>query len=207
MVSVTELEKDLRLDVALIKSLAGGDVICARGLHKDPIEFEPQFLIWIATNHRPQLPDDDDAVWRRIQEIPFEVQIPEAERNPRVREDLRNPDLHGPAILNWMIEGLRLLREEGFDPPKAIRTATEEYRQEMDPLRDFIDDCCVVDSEFWLPSSALRDEYEGWCRERGQRPVASTEFSQRLRSRGCIPQQCKMAGKSTRGWRGIRIRS
>ena len=44
----------------------------------------------------------DEAVWRRIHIIPFDVSIPEEERDPTVKEHLRTPDLAGSAILRWM---------------------------------------------------------------------------------------------------------
>jgi putative DNA primase/helicase len=62
MVNIYETSSRLRLSASLVKNLAGGDKIVARGLHQNPIEFRPQFAIWIASNHRPRLPDDDEAI-------------------------------------------------------------------------------------------------------------------------------------------------
>jgi putative DNA primase/helicase len=32
----------------------------------------------------------------------------------------------------------------GLLPPPEVLAATKEYEQESDPLKDFLDDCCIV---------------------------------------------------------------
>ena len=37
----------------VVKQLTGGDTIAARFLYQDFFEFEPQFKLWLGTNHKP----------------------------------------------------------------------------------------------------------------------------------------------------------
>lgn len=76
MVSIYETGRNLRLNDALLKTLSGSDEIAARQIFEAEITFKPQFTLWIASNYRPGVPDDDDAIWERLREIPFDVQIP-----------------------------------------------------------------------------------------------------------------------------------
>lgn len=101
-VSANESGADRRLSESIIKALTGGDTISARFLFKEYFEFRPQFKVWMATNHKPIILDTDNAIWRRVKLIPFDVTIPEEERDPRLVEKLRE---EYPGILNWAVQG------------------------------------------------------------------------------------------------------
>ena len=199
MVSTYETQRRLRLDAALLKTLSGSDPFTVRDLHKAPVTFVPQFTPWIATNHRPELPHDDDAVWERIRELAFNVQIPSAERDPSVRKTLSDPKQGGPAVLRWIVEGALAWQREGLRPPQRVREATADYRMEMDPLRAFLEDCCALSPESWTKSSELRETYEAWCRETGEKALTGSTFAEGLARHGCKPER----RHSGRGWRGI----
>ena len=53
--------------------MTGGDNITARFLHKEFFEFDPEFKIFIATNHKPNIRGTDTGIWRRIKMIPTPV--------------------------------------------------------------------------------------------------------------------------------------
>ena len=43
------------INVGLMKELSGGDIPMARGLHKDPTEFKPQFKMVLTCNVLPNI--------------------------------------------------------------------------------------------------------------------------------------------------------
>jgi hypothetical protein len=45
---------------------------------------------------------------------------------------------------NWLIDGALLYLTEGLKVPKAISEATDEYREEMDPVRAFNQACVTI---------------------------------------------------------------
>lgn len=199
MVSIYETSRRLKLSASLAKTFSGSDPITARDLYGKPLTFRPQATLWLATNYRPKAASDDDALWTRIRELPFTVTIPEAERDPTVRAQLRDPRQHGAAILAWAIEGCRRWKADGLHQPDAVRAATQSYRDEMDPLRSFIAECCRLQPTAWTASDQLRTEYERYARENGERAVDGAHFRDGLRHLGCTPDR-RHAG---RGWRGI----
>ncbi len=199
MVSVYETSSRLRLSASLVKTLCGSDPVTARPLYQEPITFRPQFTLWVATNHRPRVPDDDEALWGRIRELPFDTVIPPDERDPDVRATLRDPEISGAAILRWAVEGCLLWQKEGLVPPDIVNRATEDYRAEMDPLRGFLEECCVLEPGAWTPAAPLRDAYESYARSNGDRPVGSTRWGNGLRAHGCTRKR----QHSGRGWLGI----
>ena len=53
-----------------MKEMSGGSTT-ARGLHKDPIEFKPQFKMHLLCNDIPYVPPNDSGTARRMEIIPF----------------------------------------------------------------------------------------------------------------------------------------
>ncbi|MGQ9663143.1 MAG: phage/plasmid primase, P4 family [Kiritimatiellia bacterium] len=195
-----EIDEGRRLAEALVKTLIGGDTVRARFLYQEAFEFRPQFKLWLAANHAPRVRHDDDAIWRRILRVPFDHTVPEHRRDPSVKERLRNPAESGPAILAWAVEGAIRWREEGLCVPDRVVQATEQYRLDQDPLRDFIADACVLVDHAWTPNAKLRQAYEAYCQETGERRVlGARDFADCLRARGCTPSK----RNGIRGWAGI----
>jgi putative DNA primase/helicase len=200
MVSIYETSRRMALSASLVKTLAGSDPVTARALYQAPITFKPAAKIWLATNHLPKVPADDDALWERIREIPFEVTIPEHERDPTVRARLREPE-HGAAILAWAVMGCLRWQAQGLRPPDAVREASRAYRAAMDPTARFFAECCTLEPDAWSTTADLREEYENWCRDQGETPVSGADFTNKLRALGCEPKKISRSGG--RGWTGI----
>jgi putative DNA primase/helicase len=191
-----------------MKSIAGSDPITARHLHQEPIEFLPQCTIFIASNYRPSVPDDDDALWERLHEIPFTQQVPEAHRDPGLRRALREDRALRAAVLAWAVDGLRMLRAEGLNPPGSVRAATVAYRREMDPMEEFFEECCLLDTadpKLAVSAKRFRSAYLRWCELNGRRPLTSKQVGIRLRKRGCTRERRTVDGDRGWAWWGISI--
>jgi putative DNA primase/helicase len=182
-VAAVETGDGQRLDEPLIKTLTGGDTIAARGMYeKRLVEFTPTHKLWLATNHKPRIDGVDDAIWRRVHLIPFNVTIPESERDPRLLERLCD---ELPGILNWALAGLADYRHRGHKlaPPEIVRAATATYRAEMDPLGDFLDECCTLEPNAATKAGTLYNHYTGWSNANGEQPLTGTAFGRRLSER------------------------
>lgn len=77
------------------------------------------------------------AIWRRIRLIPFEVIIPEGERDPNLAARLIVEELSG--ILAWAVQDCLAWQEKGLKPPEKVQAATGAYRKEMDVLAGFLE--------------------------------------------------------------------
>ena len=141
LVCAIETEDGKRFAESLVKALTGGDTITARFLHREFFEFVPQFKLWLATNHKPTIRGDDHAIWRRIRLIPFSVTIPEAEQDGELGAKLAE---ERAGILKWAIEGCLAWQRDGLQTPEPVRTATADYRADMDRLGQWIDERCIV---------------------------------------------------------------
>lgn len=202
-VNSVEVDDGARLAEGLVKTLTGGDMITARFLFGDEFEYRPQFKLWLAANHAPRVGYGDDAIWRRILRIPFDTVIPKERRDPTIKATLTDPNAAGPAILAWAVRGCLEWQQIGLQIPSVITTATGQYRADMDPLKEFLDEYCDLGTtpEHWVLTSSLRKAYEHWADEVGLRKrLHPKAFADALRSHGCEQKRGRQ-----RAWTGLRL--
>jgi putative DNA primase/helicase len=200
LVTATEAPENRRLDKSLIKALTGGDTITARHLYRASFEYRPQFKLILAGNHRPQIRGAEDAIWRRMRIIPYDVTIPEGERDPNLLEKLLD---ELPGILNWAIRGCFKWQDEGLGPPPDVQAATALYRTEMDMLGPFLDDCCEVIAGAAESAKSLYARYSQWCDETGEDRLSKNAFGRMLTGRGFAPGKGGSNNSSIRN--GLRL--
>lgn len=167
MVRTSEPDEGERLQEGLIKELTGGEPILVRALHSDFVEVRPQFKLTISGNHKPEIRGTDDGIWRRVMLVPFDVQIPEAERDPDLGKKLWE---ERSGILNWLMAGLLNFLEIGLDVPTVVSDATREFREESDPVGAFLESCCVVTGshEDTILARDLGDAFNLYLDDRGE---------------------------------------
>lgn len=83
-VSSVEADDGKKLGEALVKRLTGRDTIKARFIAQDFFEFEPSHKLFLAVNHKPEVEDKDQGIWRRIRLISFEVEIPQEKQDAKL---------------------------------------------------------------------------------------------------------------------------
>jgi putative DNA primase/helicase len=198
-VSAVEAECGRQLAETLVKQLTGGDPITARYLYQALFTFQPTFKLFLAVNHKPVIQGTDEGIWRRIRMIPFEVTIPEDERDKTLGDALRR---ELPGILRWVLDGCLTWQRTGLAQCRAVEQASRAYRTEMDTFTAFLDDACVSDVSGWVATKQLYEEYAGWCRQTGERQAEQRAFVLMLQERGYEPK--KRGGD--RGWLGLRLR-
>lgn len=185
LVVSSEIPANRRLNESLVKDLTGNDFVSARNPHEKPFQYKPTHKLCLVGNHKPNIPGLDRGIWRRIRLFPFLHSFPEGVRQMEdVLEEFRE---ESSGILNWMIDGYRLLQEEGLEMPEAVKNATEAYRQESDSIGVFLEECTeAVPTAFYVTTKQLWTAYNHWCEENGERvSVANNrQFATTLREKG-----------------------
>lgn len=174
-VTSEEPTEGVRLNEGLLKQLTGGSKVTCRFLYGDEFEYTPEFKIWIATNHKPIVRGTDLGIWRRIKLIPFEVNIPSDKVDKNLKYRLRK---EFPQILAWAVEGCIKWQKEGIVDPKRVTDATKEYKQEMDLIASFVEQCIEIDYSVRTPfmASDLFSLYLNWARRNNEYEMSSNKF-------------------------------
>lgn len=190
------------LDDENVKSMTGSDRMRARRMREDTWTFDPTHTLILFTNHKPQIRGSDEAIWRRVRLVPWEVTIPEAERDIALADKLR---AESPGILNWIIDGARTFLTQGFDPPDAVRAATASYRTAEDVVGRFIAEVLHFDTALVVSSAALARELEDWCRALGIDAAHMSDLASALKERGCSSSRRMIKGQRDTYWAGVDI--
>jgi len=178
LVVASESNEGRSLDEATLKLVSGGGRIAARFLYAEHFEYTPRFKVFLITNHRPKVDGDDDAIWRRLREIPFEVSF--VGREDRDLDAKLEAEL--PGILAWGVRGFRTCQANGLGTAAAVERATHDYRADEDVLGSFIAERCQPTGH--VEPLAFRSAYEDYCRDRGEKPLTASALGKRLRQRG-----------------------
>lgn len=206
-VHASEAEEHERLAEAQIKEMTGGDTITCRFLHAEFFQFQPEFKLWLSTNHKPKA-SNDEALWGRLKLIPFTYRITEDQKDRKLKAKLRD---ELPGILKWAIDGCLKWQTEGLKDPSTVSDATGTYRTQMDTIGHFLDDCCEIGDPlmpgFVVSAKDLYQAYKQWCMDAGERPDSQRALGLKLKDRG-LQNETITSGpsKGRTEWLGIKLR-
>lgn len=186
LIVVDEASKG-RVNEDLLKSLIPGETVQVDRKQLKPITTRILAKWLVLGNHVPAIVDTSDGFWRKWDFIPFDVAIPEAERNPGLAQDIIRDELAG--VLNWALKGLqRLVARGSFESPEPVilRVLKERTRGERSTVQSWISENEVKASVHGsLPKARARAHYVDWCKTNGITPSAQEQFWKEVR---VVPQ-------------------
>jgi putative DNA primase/helicase len=181
MLRTSEPEKRSKLAESMIKLVTGGEPLRARHLNRDFFEFKPVFKLIMQGNYKPSIEGTDEGIWARMMVVPWLVMIPEAERDPLLTEKLK---AEASGILNRLLDGLRDYLDNGLSPPDAVKVATQEYREDSDPIGRFLRDCTRPELKARTAGGDLYKLYEAWAKANGDPKWSPKAFKRGLADHG-----------------------
>lgn len=158
---------------------------------KDPYQYKITTKFIITCNDLPRFQDSQGMKHRMIT-IPFNYQIPEADRIERYDDELLKAE--GSGILNWAIEGSKFLKKNGvFTINEQSREEAHENTLHSNSVYAFMENEYKFDSSFigahyndflfgneHSPSSP-GTEYRLYCGRNGIKPLAKMGFDKELK--------------------------
>ncbi|MCH7333468.1 phage/plasmid primase, P4 family [Acinetobacter modestus] len=184
-VYVSEPEENQELKEGLVKSLTGGESITARGVYaKGSVQFKPTWTSIMPTNHKPIIKGGDHGIWRRLMMVPFQrnydddkTLAKDPDRTSKLLAELE-------GVLAWLVRGALEYQQDGLNEPGKTKAARDEYKDEMDLLKDWISECCEL-GDFQEYSHNLWLSWEQYARTRNELRYIPTSRSlaRRLNSR------------------------
>lgn len=181
---ISELPERARLQDNLIKAVTGGEPMKVRQLNQPFFTFRPVFKPTMSGNARPPIDDISEGLWRRLFLVPWSVMIP-AEERKSFDEVQRIFEAEWSGILNWLVEGaLAYLDTRRLDPPDIVVAATADYREDMDPIGEFLKACVQGQDGALTQAGKLYGVYLSWCDDSGMRPATRTLFGRTVPKHG-----------------------
>lgn len=115
--------------------------------------------------------------------VPFLRTFTGAEKDDRLGETLQ---AEAPGILRWLVEGCLMWQLNGLQAPAAVLQATDRYREDSDPLGDFLAECVDLAAGEQARASAVQSAYQKWADQQGigkSERLTAKALSQRLADR------------------------
>lgn len=181
-VRVSELPEGVPLQEELVKRLSGGEEIPVRNLFQGLFDFKALFKAHMSGNGYPKIEGNNHGIWRRMAVVHWPVTLAEDEqRNFDEVVDEFRPEHAG--ILNWLVEGAKIYLSEGLVVPEEVRAATKEYRDEMDPIGPFIEECVEPVEDGHVTAREMYLAYRSWADANSVSPIFETRFGKLMKAR------------------------
>ncbi len=191
------------------KALTGGDQIEAQHKFGRRFGFTNHAKLMFSTNTLPQTRDQTNAFYRRWLLITFKNTFPigDPRRDPHLLQKLTTEEeLSG--ILNWAIEGLRRLNNNGqFSYGRNTDDIQEQYIRLSNPVQAYVQDRLDPDAESQIVKDDLFNDYIQYCKLKKLPATAKNIFAKELaRYIPVSSTRINIAGKRTNAWIGIKIK-
>jgi putative DNA primase/helicase len=196
LVVASETQQGCHLNEALVKELAGGDLITGRRMREDFWTFPPTHKAILLTNHKPAIHGTDDGIWRKLRLVPFETKFWDPD-DPKYKGTFLPTELRqdknlslklkaeATGILAWLVRGCLDWQRDGLTTPDKVRTATLDYRQSEDIVAQFLMDRCLLGPDYRCRASEMYAGYKHWAESAGEKKLLTqTTFGGTLTDRG-----------------------
>lgn len=188
---VDEPDEGGKIKTATIKSVVAGEPKQVRQLHGRAFTLQPIIKLFLATNHRPNIVETTDGIWRRLLLVPFAAKFykPWMEDVPKgatVADEKFDEKLQREysGILTWLVQGCMIWQKEKINPPASVAAATRAMRADADRLAPFLATHCVLEPSAKEEAGKLFDAYFKFCKAAGEEPLTQTKFGTMLSERG-----------------------
>ena len=201
----SETEEGRKLRVSTVKEMTGDAELKARFMGKDFFNFRRTHKLVLMTNHRPRITESKQAIWRRLKLVPFTAEIRDDERDRQLGSKLKR---EWTGILSWLVQGcMRWHESEGLDDPAEVRDATASYRDDEDPLAEYVASRLDFHADGYVSYGDLRRSYRAWCQAEGvTSPLGDRSLFNRLAERrGVDKVRRSVGGVQSRGLSGVAI--
>lgn len=177
--------------VATFKKVVTGNRIKAERKGQDPFEFNPYIKLLFSANDIPRMKDKTGAVLRRLVIIPFNARFSKYLDDGVTLDPGYNPYIKYELIEQSSIEYLirlgvnglkRIIENNEFTKSEKVQQQLEEYENENNPIKAFIEDCGVemIENE---PTADVYKRYQVFCAENSMQPMSNIVFSKQINKR------------------------
>jgi putative DNA primase/helicase len=155
LATANEGNAQVKLDMALLKSLASSDLLAGAHLYEREFTFQPSHKLIIATNHKPEL-EVDTAARRRVHLVPFDTEFSGQKEEKGLEDALKK---EAPGIMALMVQACLEWQGIGLAPPERVTRATRHLFEELDPIGRFAVERLAEDPESFLSTEELCAAY------------------------------------------------
>lgn len=200
-VGMSEPSNSDKLDAAFVKQLTGGDMVTTRGIREAPIIWQPQCVVFVASNDPVRFQSRDTALLDRVKLLNFPHRHWSLEENPDATH-VHDPHLEknlaeeGSGILAWILLGMMefFRKERTVVTPAAAELNRESLRVAGSSVQRWLSDMVELGMLIKVPEAQRADRsrseyvnrseawdcYKSWSDASEERPLSKHKFLEEL---------------------------
>lgn len=197
-------------NIQVFKEMTGGeDEMSAEFKGQDKFDFVVTQKFLFSTNEIPTVEHADEAFYNRLMFVEFPNTVPPEEQDKELLDKLSD---ERSGILNWMLEGLNRLLEQGqFSAERSINGKKEMCDAFGGVLDRFTHNCLMVtgDSDDCVKKNDLHDLAQAYAEDIDKEPEWDTQsaFSRKMGNQhGITPGQKRIDGQNHKVFKGVRVK-
>jgi len=199
-------------DTSDLKRLASGSMIETRQIYGKTFRFKPYAKLNWATNTPPVFGDESDAVKMRLRVVEFPNTFrknPDPSKGELPARDRRELEAELsaeiPGIINWMLEGLRRLANNGFkfSETKSTEDTWLFWQRRAGAVQCFIDECVEFEDagENWITKDELFNAFKQWLKAVNVKlNISRAKFFRKLSEMGITSERRRVGDDFERGY-------
>ena len=177
--------RGIQVAVERLLNISGEDAVMIDRKYRDATSVKLPTRIMVASNEMPMLPDSAGALANRFLVLRMTKSFFDSE--DRGLADALEREM--PGILKLMIHSLRRLYNQGFTQTAYQVEFIRELEELGNPIRSFVEECCVLSDDKSVTTTMLWEHWEKWCNKNGQRCGEQAIFGRNLKT--CFPEITK----------------
>lgn len=207
--TVGEIEGKEICNTAVLKSIVAAEPIMAEFKGKDPFQFVPLVNCVFATNAMLDVKAAlrEDALYERFIFIEFNTQISKENWVPDYEKIVFERE--GAAIAKRIVETLHILYENNFQFTLSFRSKSlkKEFVCGNDPVRNFLDDQCIIATSYRISSRDITDACKKYCLDNAFTMPSGIALSLGIqRITGIKKKKIRIQKKTLQGYMGIGLK-
>lgn len=177
-------ERGTELNPDLFKALVSSEPVHAREPYGKPFVLKNKARFIVNANSLPKETEQTAAFFRRWIILPFDVTIPEEERDPELANKIIQNEL--PGVFNWLLVGLERITKNGkFTLSAKSIAAVEDFRHKSDNVSLFLEDSLLIkSSNKKISLKKLYIDYRTFCEMDGYKRLGKQKFTERVEAKG-----------------------
>lgn len=185
MVETKNGDRVLKLEPGFVKKITDKSLFKARDLYcgsRDIQTFGLAAKFVILSNHRPQIPANDEGMARRVVSVPFDHVFSSSDEKEKKKNaafiELFKSNMD--SFFTWLVDGCATALQNGITVPSVVINDTLSTIAQTRPHLSFIADMCETGEGLRVVKSDLYDAYRTYCRENGYEYLSNVLFGKEM---------------------------
>lgn len=168
------------IDQEAFKALSGGDLLTAKFLYRDMVEFVNTSCHIVCSNDEPMITDATDGVYRRLCVVKWNQKHGSFDEVKDLPKRILETEPH--IVLDWLLDGAsRIVKRGGFlaekDWPEATTIFKKSIRNKNDCVGAWREDVGIVpDANTLTPKKEVYKSYVSFCEADGRHVLNESQF-------------------------------